>query len=75
VVDMDEMHKFWNKYVDSSTLERDKLLKNMVKFNIWQELLKIKKSKRVDGLTLQEYCLKTHLQFYFDDLIEYMQSR
>jgi hypothetical protein len=73
----DKMHGFWEKYVNADMLERDEMLKKLVKFGIWQDLFKIQKikSKKVGGLTLQEFALKTNLMSYFDDLIEYMQSR
>jgi DNA-directed RNA polymerase subunit N (RpoN/RPB10) len=73
----DPMHRFWKTYVESDSLERDKILKKIVKFPIWQETLAMHKlnAKKIDGLTVQEYCLKTNLMSYFDDLIEYIESR
>ena len=72
---MDLAYKFWKKYVNADLIERDKMLKKMVKFGLWQELFKMSKiKKKIDGLTMQEYCLKTNLMSYFDDIIDCMYS-
>ena len=57
----DPLKEFWNKYINGDMLEREKLLEKMVKFPMWQELLKMpnicrKPTKKLSNLTLQEYC-------------------
>lgn len=57
--------EFWKKYIESDTIERDKLLKIPVNsiYGLIDSKLPIK---------LKKHCIKIGLKGYFDDLINTM---
>ena len=63
----DLSYKFWREYIDADILKRDEKLKNIV--NKIDELFKI------DDAEMRKHCLLISLKSYFDDLIEYMESK
>lgn len=63
----DLAHKFWKNYEKADFIKRDELLKPIVKN--FMPMAKIKDEK------MRQHILKTYLQSYFDDLIEYFQCK
>jgi len=65
--EVDIPHTFWANYEKADMLERDKLLKPILK-NVLS-ITEIKDKK------FQEQSLKTSLKGYFDDLFDYFYSK
>ncbi len=60
-------YSFWKKYDEADLLEREKILAPIIKnFN---GICEIKEKK------LRTHVLRSFLQGYFDDLLEYMHCR
>ncbi|MDD5133307.1 MAG: hypothetical protein PHD81_01700 [Candidatus Nanoarchaeia archaeon] len=68
---VDKVEEFWKKYVKADYLERTKIIEKLTKgklFNLFTSNSKVPKKIRKHALALS-------LQSYFDDLIDYLESK
>jgi hypothetical protein len=66
--------KFWKKYYESDILDRIKITRKLAKFPLIRETISMYNDKRIPPY-IKNQSLATLFQGYFDDLIEYMETR
>jgi len=66
-----EINEWWNEYIDSDLLDRNKMVK---KLPLVIDIIEFRKDKKITDEQL-EHLIIIHLISYFDDCIEEMDSR